>query len=83
MKRSHYHTQPMKHSRYKIQKQVELLARDRSNKPFLLGVMWRTVAEADRKTQADLVKKRKQAAQPKRVFRVAEEWPPGTFPKPL
>jgi hypothetical protein len=73
----------MTHHRYKIQKQVELLARDRSNKPFLLGVIWRTVAEADRKAQANAVKARKEAAHPKRTFRVAEQWPSGTLPRPI
>lgn len=74
---------PKHHRRYKIQKRVELIARDRSNKPFLLGVIWRTIGEADRKAQADATKTRNETAYPRRTFRVAEEWPSGTFPRPL
>ena len=69
--------------RNKVQKRVDLLARDRSNRPFLLGVVWRTVGEADRKTQATAVKARQEAAHPARTFRLAEEWPFGTDVRPL
>lgn len=69
--------------RYKVQKRVELLARDRSNKPFLLGIIWRTVGEADRREQARAVKARQEAAHPHRIFRLVEEWPLGTEARPL
>lgn len=72
-----------KSRRYKVQKRVDLLARDRSNKPFLLGVLWRTVSEADRKAHARAVKARQEAVHPAREFRVAEEWPLGTEARPL
>lgn len=69
--------------RFKIQRRVELRARDYSDKPFLLGVVWRTVGQADRRAVAEDILKQQKVDHPRREFRLAEEWPIGTLIRPL
>lgn len=64
--------------RFKIQRRVDLLARDQSNKPYLLGVVWRTVLEADRQTVAEKLLLKVRHDYPRREYRLAEEWPVGS-----
>lgn len=63
--------------RFKIQYRVDLTARDRSNKKFLLGIIWRTVSQADRIATAERVLLNRARDYPHREFRIAEEWPIG------
>lgn len=69
--------------RFKVQRRVELLARDRSNKPFLMAIIWRTVAQADRQPVAEAMLTRAEAITPGKEFRLAEEWPMGTVVRPI
>lgn len=69
--------------RFKVQRRVDVHARDRSNKPFLLGVIWRTVNQADKQATAESLLLKQKADQPKTEFRLAEEWPLGTLIRPI
>lgn len=69
--------------RFKVQRRIELLARDYSNQSFLLGVIWRTVAQADRRAVAEDILKQQKIDHPHREFRLAEEWPLGSELRPL
>lgn len=74
---------PPRTRRFKIQKRVDLIAHDRSNKPFWIGTIWRTVSQADRQATAEnLYLKHRQDA-PSREFRIAEEWPFGSPLRPV
>lgn len=72
-----------KSRRFKVQRRVELKARDRSNKPFLLGVIWRSVNEVDRVATAETLLLKHQHDDPRTEYRIAEEWPLGTMPRPI
>lgn len=69
--------------RFKVQRRVEVKARDRSNKPFLLGVIWRVVNEADKVTTAESLLLKQAHDNPESEYRIAEEWPIGTLPRPI
>lgn len=63
--------------RFKVQRRVDLWARDRSNKPFLLGTVWRTESQADKQGTAENIMRRRLVERPAAEFRIAEEWPLG------
>lgn len=69
------------HHRFKIQRRVNVTARDRSNKKFLFATQWRTVAEADHKPVAENILRDVKHDQPRKVFRVAEVWPADAEPR--
>jgi hypothetical protein len=71
------------HHRFKVQRRVELQARDTGNRPFLLGVIWRTVSEADHQAVAESLLDKQQSDNRESEFRIAEEWPEGTLPRPI
>lgn len=69
--------------RFKVQRRVEIWARDRSDKPFLLGAFWRTLQEADRQPTAEKGLAKQRHDRPHGTFRIAEEWPIGATLRPL
>lgn len=69
--------------RFKVQRRVEIRARDRSNKPFLFAEFWRTEVEADKLVTAENLLLKKKHDQPRARFRLAEEWPFGSELRPL
>lgn len=69
--------------RWKVQCRVDLMARDRSDTPFLLGTIWRTLSQVDHQATAENLLGKRQAERPDREFRIAEEWPIGTELRPL
>lgn len=69
--------------RFKVQRRVDLHARDRSNKRFLFAVIWRTVNEADKQITAESLLLKQKRDRPRSEFRLAEEWPIGAEPRPI
>ncbi len=69
------------HHRFKVQRRVEIRARDRSNKSFLFAEHWRTVAEADHLPAAERIFDGVRYDRPHDRFRVAEVWPEDTTPR--
>lgn len=64
--------------RWKVQRRVDIYARDRDNKRRLFASTWHTVREVDRLPTAERVcnwNRREDAAH---EFRIAEEWPIGS-----
>lgn len=64
--------------RFKVQRRVDIFARDRSNKRFLFATTWHTVKEVDRQVTAEKVCGHTRREDPKHEFRIAEEWPIGS-----
>lgn len=64
--------------RFKIQERVDIKARDRSNKPFLLTRTWRTVSQCDKLPTAESALAGWQHDKPATQFRITEEWPIGS-----
>jgi hypothetical protein len=73
-------TKPI-HHRYKIQRRVEVTARDRSNRRFLFAENWRTVQEADNITPAEKILNAERRDHQNRKYRLVEEWPAGSTPR--
>lgn len=77
-------TQAMrKPRRFKVQRRVDLIARDLSNKPFWLGTIWRTETQADRQVVAERLLLKQKHDRPTAEFRIAEEWPIGSNLRPI
>lgn len=64
--------------RWKVQRRVDIFARDLSNKRFLFATTWHTVREVDREITAERVWGHVRREDPKHEFRIAEEWPIGS-----
>jgi hypothetical protein len=64
-------TKPAEH-RFRIQKRVEVKARDLSNKPFLFSELWRTVAETDAINPAERKLNEERRAHRRSKFRLVE-----------
>lgn len=64
--------------RYKVQRRVDIYARDLNDKRFLFSHTWHTVTQADRLTTAEKVFTHSKREDPDHTFRIAEEWPIGS-----
>lgn len=64
--------------RYKVQRRVDIYARDLSDRRFLFCVTWRTVNEVDRKATAERIFMNMRREDSAHEFRMVEEWPFGT-----
>lgn len=64
--------------RWKVQRRVDVYARDRNDKRFLFATTWHTVKEVDRQTTAERVCGHIRREDPNHEFRLAEEWPIGS-----
>lgn len=64
--------------RWKIQRRVDVYARDRENRRFLFAKTWHTVKQVDRLTTAERVIGHIRREDPDHDFRLAEEWPIGS-----
>lgn len=64
--------------RWKVQRRVDVYARDRSNKRFLFATTWHTVNEFDKFTPAEKVRQHQRREDPDHEFRIVEEWPIGS-----
>lgn len=67
--------------RFKIQRVVAVKARDHSNKSFLFTELWREVGSAGRLADAEGRVRELRHMNPRRRFRVVEEWPRGAEPR--
>lgn len=76
-------TRRTKPRRFKVQRAVDLIARDYSNRPFWLGTIWRQEAQADRQVVAEQLLLKLKHDRPTSEFRIAEEWPIGSEPRPI
>lgn len=69
--------QTPKHARFRIQKRVQVKARDLSNREFLFSEIFRTVAEADHIGAAEMKLNAERRDHTKSKFRLVEVGPRG------
>lgn len=69
--------------RFKVQRRVDVTARDQANRPFLFARYWLTLKQADKQVTAEKVLLSHKADNPTHEYRLAEEWPLGTEVRPI